>query len=101
MVVTRLECSRCSIAVEGHFDLPQLGQLSPEEQVFVQAFVRVHGSIKKMEQLFAVSYPTIKNRLTAIGAKLDSTFEMPSTQSEVLKRLSQGGISVEEALQEL
>ena len=40
------------IAIEGQFELPQLARLSPDDQVFVVAFVRSHGSIKEMEQVF-------------------------------------------------
>ena len=35
--------------------------------MFVTAFVRSHGSIKEMEQVFGVSYPTIKARLNRIA----------------------------------
>jgi hypothetical protein len=39
--------------------------------VFVAAFVRSHGSIKEMEQVFGVSYPTVKARLNRIAAMLE------------------------------
>ena len=58
------------VAIEGRFDLPPLASLTAEDQIFVAAFVRCHGSIKQMEKFFGVSYPTIKNRLNRIGALL-------------------------------
>src|SRR6266849_1983227 len=58
------------IAIEGRFELPQLARLNVEDQVFIVAFVRSHGSIKEMEQVFGVSYPTIKARLTRIADSL-------------------------------
>src|SRR5215468_5114695 len=58
------------VVVEGPFELPPLARLSSEDQTFVAAFVRCHGSIKQMERLFGVSYPTIKNRLNRIGTQL-------------------------------
>lgn len=36
------------IAVEGSFELPLLASLPGEDQAFVAAFVRCHGSIKQM-----------------------------------------------------
>ena len=63
-------CSGQDVAIEGRFELPPLAQLSAEDQIFVAAFVRCHGSIKQMEKFFGVSYPTIKNRLNRIGAQL-------------------------------
>jgi len=68
--VERVRLADADIAVDGRFDLPPLAQLPAEDQVFVSAFVRCHGSIKRMEQLFGVSYPTIKNRLNRIGSLL-------------------------------
>jgi hypothetical protein len=65
------------------------------------AFVRSHGSIKKMESLFGISYPTVKNRLNAIGAALDKTFEVPSPNLYVLEQLARGEITVDEALEKL
>ena len=71
----RLEIERVrlidqGIAIDGRFELPPLAQLTAEDQVFVAAFVRCHGSIKQMEKYFGVSYPTIKNRLNKIGSQL-------------------------------
>lgn len=59
-----------AISIEGTFALPPLAKLIVEDQLFVTAFVRSHGSIKEMEALFGISYPTVKNRLNAISAQL-------------------------------
>ena len=64
ILVERVRIQDSDIAVEGAFELPRLAQLPVEDQVFVAAFVRSHGSIKEMEQVFGVSYPTVKARLT-------------------------------------
>lgn len=98
MDVVRLKCSACDLALEGKLALPPLAKLSAEDQRFVIAFVRVHGNIKKMEELFAISYPTVKNRLNAIARKLDETFKAPDDRSAVLDRLARGEITVDEAL---
>jgi hypothetical protein len=87
--------------MEGDFEISPLAQLSLDDQAFVMAFVRSHGSIKKMESLFDISYPTVKNRLNAIGAALDKTFHAPSPNLYVLEQLSRGEITVEEALEKL
>ncbi len=82
-------------------ELPLLAQLSTEDQSFVMAFVRHHGSIKKMESLFGISYPTVKNRLNDIAAALDKSLQAPSPRGYVLEQLSRGEITVEEALEKL
>jgi len=101
MDVERLTCSECGVSVEGTFELPPLARLTAEEQVFVTAFVRVHGSIRSMERLLGISYPTVKNRLKAITAKLDRDLEEPSSNMEVLEALERGEISVDEAMERL
>jgi hypothetical protein len=102
VVVERVRLVGKEIAVEGSFELPQLARLSAEDQVFVVAFVRSHGSIKEMEQVFGVSYPTIKARLTRIAASLDFVETNPGApRAEVLERLGRGEISADEAIREL
>ena len=101
MAVSRMACPACQVSLEGDFEVPPLGKLSPEDQAFVIAFLRHHGSIKKMEELFDISYPTVKNRLNAIAAALDKTFEAPTPNLYVLEQLARGEITVEEALERL
>jgi len=98
MEIVRYGCPHCDVIVEGRFELPPLARLSLQEQAFVTAFVRVHGNIKRMEELFDVSYPTVKKRLNEIGARLDAPFDGPDEPGSILERLERGEISVEEAL---
>lgn len=104
--IERVRLQECDIAIEGHFELPPLARLDAEDQVFVAAFVRCHGSIKQMEKSFGVSYPTIKNRLNRIGAELpfmdvEQTVETGPSVSELLTRLEQGELTVSEVLANL
>ena len=99
--VTRLACPSCKLTLDGDFDVSPLGKLSQDDQAFVIAFVRHHGSLKKMESIFGISYPTVKNRLNAIAAALDKNFESPSPNLYVLEQLSRGELTVEEALEKL
>jgi len=101
MKISRMSCPSCSLVMEGEFEASPLARLSADDQALVMAFVRHHGSIKKMESLFGISYPTVKNRLNAIAAALDRTLEAPSPNLYVLEQLSRGEISVEEALEKL
>ena len=101
MRIERMGCLTCDVRMEGEFEVPALAQLSLKDQLFVIAFLRHHGSIKKMEKLFGISYPTVKNRLNAIGKNLDRSFEVPSPSLEVLEQLESGKISVDEALERI
>lgn len=102
LVVERVRLLGKDIVVEGAFELPQLARLSMEDQVFITAFVRSHGSIKEMEQVFGVSYPTIKARLTRIANSLPFVESNPTpSRTEILDRLQRGEISAQDAIREL
>ena len=101
MSICRTRCGDCDVSLEGDFEVSPLARLSLEDQVFVVSFLRHHGSIKKMESLFGISYPTVKNRLNAIAGELDSDFTAPEDNSEILERLARGEISVAEAMEAL
>jgi hypothetical protein len=104
--VERVRLTDTQTAIEGQFDLPPLARLTAEDQVFVVAFVRCHGSIKQMEKFFGVSYPTIKNRLNRIGAllpfaEIDPEATAAPSAGDLLTRLEHGEVSVKDVLEQL
>jgi hypothetical protein len=99
LVVERVRIEGSGVALDGSFELPPLARLTMEDQVFVTAFVRCHGSIKEMEQLFGISYPTVKNRLASIAGKLEFVdINPPASRIETLARLEKGEITTDQAL---
>jgi hypothetical protein len=102
LVVERVRIPEKGIAVDGQFILPELARLTLEDQVFVVAFLRSHGSIKDMEQTFGVSYPTIKARLNRIAGQFQfiETNPLPS-RTEILARLKNGEMTADEAIRAL
>jgi hypothetical protein len=99
VVVERVRLPAKDIAMEGSFELPQLARLDAADQIFVAAFVRSHGSIKEMERVFGVSYPTIKARLNRIASKLEFVDVDPEpAPGDVIERLRAGELSAEEAI---
>jgi hypothetical protein len=102
MVVERVRLTDRDIAIEGCFEPPKLAQLAADDQVFIAAFLRSHGSIKEMEQVFGVSYPTVKARLNRIAGLLEFVeVDAKPSRSEVLERLKSGEITPDEAVAEL
>ncbi len=100
--VTSVKMKDTNITISGDFELPALGRLSDEDQVFVAHFIRTHGSIKEMEQAFGVSYPTIKARLNKIGGKLKFVEVTPaSDREEILGELERGEITAKDAAERL
>ena len=102
ITVERVRVVDSDIAIEGSFSLPPLANLSAEDQVFVMAFIRSHGSIKDMEQMFGISYPTVKNRINRIAEQLEFVeIERVSPKEEVIFELERGDITAEEAIRRL
>ncbi len=112
LTVERVRIGGENITIEGEFELPPLARFSFEDQVFVAAFVRAHGSIKEMEKLFGISYPTVKSRLNRLSedlsfvhiqvARNEETAEAeaarPKRGGHILDRLEAGEITAEEAI---
>ena len=102
LTVERVRLAESGAAIEGAWELPQLARLSAEDQIFVTAFVRSHGSIKEMERVFGVSYPTIKSRLNRIGESLEFVDTNPQpSRVEILERLRRGELTPDQAVEEL
>ena len=102
ITVERVRLTNKDIAIEGSFELPPLARISSEDQVFIAAFVRCHGSIKEMERIFGISYPTVKNRLDHIAKQLNFVETLPlNTSEETLEELERGQITAEEAIERL
>src|SRR5438128_10989160 len=110
MQIERVRLTDSDVAIEGRFEVPPLAQLAAEDQIFVAAFVRCHGSIKQMEKFFGVSYPTIKNRLNRIGSRLPFAEIDPEAEpdrppaaatSDLLSQLEQGTLTVDQVLRQL
>ena len=106
VVIERVRLIEKDIAIEGSFELPQLARLSLEDQIFITAFVRSHGSIKEMEQVFGASYPTIKARLARIANSLESVETNPTPsqaeiRTQILERLKRHEVTTEDAIREL
>lgn len=100
--ISKVTLKQDGIAIEGEFDLPPLAKLTYDDQVFVAEFIRNHGSIKQMEAVFGVSYPTIKARLNKIASQLNLVQVEPTIErDEILSMLEKGEITALEAIEKL
>ena len=106
--IRRLHCLHCDTALEGHFSMGRLSNLSAEQLHFVETFIRCEGTIKRVERELGISYPTVRARLKeaieAMGFPVISDYAQQSARlsdderSEILDRLHRGEITSEEAL---
>ena len=68
--VAQLACPGCGTTVHGDYPLPALSRLGNEDQQFALAFILGSGSLKEMAKRYGVSYPTVRNRLDDLIARL-------------------------------
>ena len=100
--IERLCCEACRTVVEGNFDLPRLARLPAEDQRFLELFTLSGGSLKRISQRLALSYPTVRRRLDELIAKLEAEIaEDEKYRMHILMQVGEGKISVQEAAKEL
>ena len=71
--VAQLTCPGCETSVSGNYLLSKLSRLDNDDQEFVLSFILNSGSLKEMSKLYGVSYPTVRNRLDDLIARLSET----------------------------
>lgn len=99
MDVIELKCSKCNTKVQGCFPLNKLVSLSEEDREFLMTFLRSRGNIKEVQERLGISYPTVKSKLDKLLMALGLFDEIDiKSQSEIIKALKNGEISVEEAV---
>ncbi|OGO20377.1 MAG: hypothetical protein A2144_11295 [Chloroflexi bacterium RBG_16_50_9] len=60
------------------------------------------GSIKEMERIFGISYPTVKSRLSRIASQLQFVEDVTGPRKEeILDSLQRGEITAQEAIERL
>ena len=103
-LITQVRVPEDNITIEGNFQLPPFADLSMEDQIFIAAFIKTNGSIKQMESIFNISYPTVKNRINRIASQLDIvdvSIQVPNPIKDILDRLETGAITAADALKEI
>ena len=71
LYVKSLSCGNCKTEVTGEFELPPLARLESADREFITNFVKSSGSLKLMAEKMKLSYPTVRNMLDDIIARLN------------------------------
>jgi hypothetical protein len=107
--VTRFYCRDCDTTIEGRFEGGPFNQLTQDQLLFVETFIRCEGKITRMEDEIGLSYPTIRNRLHEIihalgyepGGSDDQAGLSSESRQRILEDLDNGLISAEKAMKML
>lgn len=109
--ITKLNCPKCSTAIEGDFHPCEFCRLPEDDLIFIKVFIKCRGNIKDVEKELGISYPTVRGKLDAVIKSLG--FEVPSkdvikekelkeaAKNEILDQLSNGEITAKEATERL
>jgi hypothetical protein len=68
--VSELTCGQCRTRVAGHFDPCRFCSMPAEHLAFLETFLRCEGNLSRVEKDLGLSYPTVRNRFTAMLASL-------------------------------
>jgi len=77
--VSELTCGRCRTRIAGQFDPCRFCSLPAEHLAFLETFLKCEGNLSRVEKDLGISYPTVKNRFTAMLASLGYGDDAPVT----------------------
>lgn len=97
MVITSYRCNSCYTEVSGEFEIDNFSRLDKEDKEFIELFLQKRGSIKDVGEEIGISYPTVRNRIDKIVAKLGGKVDKKTQRIDILNMLDNGEISPEEA----
>lgn len=63
--VSELRCDRCDLTIRGRFQACRFCEAPAEHLGFIETFLRCEGNLAQVERELGLSYPTLRNRLTA------------------------------------
>lgn len=116
--VTELTCEESGVVIRGNFALSRWQRLTPEQEHFLETFLRCRGMISSVERELGLSYPTVRNRLDALlealglapvreerpkddRGKEEKPKKNGARKREILDQLERGEISAQEAKERL
>jgi hypothetical protein len=111
--ISELECTRCHATIHSAFTTCRFCRLGPEHLTFIELFLRCEGNLSRVEKELNLSYPTVRNRLSAAVVALgllggdvvpDPATEEPRLMEKrrsLLDELARGELSAEEVAEAL
>jgi hypothetical protein len=103
LYISELANDESGVTIRGRFALPRFAALDPEQERFLEVFLRCRGVINAVERELGISYPTVRGRLDALLQALDLTpvkeRKRPTIEEkrQILEQLEKGEITPEEA----
>lgn len=97
MVITSYRCTNCYTEVSGEFEMDNFARLDKEDKEFIELFLQKRGSIKDVGEEIGISYPTVRNRIDKLVAKLGGKIDKKASRIDILNMLDNGEITASQA----
>lgn len=102
LVTTRLGCHTCGTEIVGSFGHCDFCALDERETQLLRVFLSSRGNLREVEKHLGVSYPTARQRFTALLTKLglagdEVEVAPPPVREQVLAGVADGTIDPEDA----
>lgn len=97
MMITSYKCNNCYTEVSGEFEMDNFARLDKEDKEFIELFLQKRGSIKDVGEEIGISYPTVRNRIDKLVAKLGGKVDKKAGRIDILNMLDNGEITAEQA----
>jgi len=99
--IKRLQCENCNTVIENDFEFSRFDKLKEEQVKFVETFLQCRGSIKDVEKVLGISYPTVRAKLDEVNETLGlvSKKDTDKEKANILEKLESGEITSEEAIE--
>lgn len=97
MIITSYRCNNCYTEVSGEFEIDNFARLDKEDKEFIELFLQKRGSIKDVGEEIGISYPTVRNRIDKLVAKLGGKVDKKESRLDILNMLDNGEITAEQA----
>jgi hypothetical protein len=104
--VTELSCPHCHIQIRGRFQGHPGLSLTEDQLSFLRLFVQSRGNLREIERVLGISYPTVRGKLDELVQAFEksggdnpwSAVKPPSDRRAILEDVSQGRVSLNDAL---
>mgnify|MGYP002714166385 FL=1 len=97
MIITSYRCNNCYTEVSGEFEIDKFSRLDKEDKEFIELFLQKRGSIKDVGEEIGISYPTVRNRIDKLVAKLGGKIDKKESRLDILNMLDNGEITADQA----
>ena len=104
LTVTRLNCSHCHTAIEGHFSAGRIARLSSEQMDFVEIFIKNEGKLNRVGTELGQTYPSVRAKLDEVIKSMGFTpapepdVDFEEKRKELLAKVAAGEITASEAM---